>query len=59
MQLQRLVCRPPQDATHDITASVIAGIDAVGNGERQRADVIGNNAARRPKHETNFGVFRF
>ena len=35
-----------QDAAENVVAVVVAGLDAVGNRERQRADVVGNDAER-------------
>ena len=33
-----------QDAAQDVVAVVVAGLDAVGDGEAQRADVVGDDA---------------
>src|SRR6185369_7395763 len=33
-----------QDPAQDVTTTFVRGLDAVGDGEAQRADVIGNNA---------------
>ena len=36
--------RAAQDAAQDVVAVVVAGLDAVGDGEAQRADVVGDDA---------------
>ena len=36
--------RPAQDATQDVMAVVVAGLDAVGNGKAEGADMVGDDA---------------
>ena len=36
--------RAAQDAAQDVVAAFVAGLDAVGDGEAQRADVVGDDA---------------
>ncbi len=38
--------RAAQDAAQHVVAVGVAGLDAVGNGKAQRADVVGNDAER-------------
>ena len=51
--------RAAQDAAQDVVAVVVAGLDAVGDGEAERADVVGDDAEGDVGGDLRFEVWDF